>query len=79
MGQLIEMPRPARVEWALEYLQRFEALRCRGCNELIEIPMMAILKNGTDPVEIRGNPENQLLWRELMELKHRHHLARLRK
>lgn len=34
---------------------------------------MAVLRNGADPVEIQGNPENQLLWRELMEIDHAAH------
>ena len=37
---------------------------------MIEIPKWAVLHAGKPKEEVRGNPENLLRWRELIELDH---------
>ncbi len=50
--------------------ERYDAYECLGCGEMIEIPRYAVIKAGLQPVEIKGNPENLLCWRELVEIDH---------
>ena len=50
------------VEWA--------AYECMGCHELIEIPALAVLAAGRLPVRIKTNPENLLIWVEMIEMDH---------
>jgi hypothetical protein len=78
MGKVLQMPKPKGRVWALRYLEQCNVLQCRGCHRILEIPMTAVLRNGTDPVEIQGHPENQLLWRELMEIDHARCAERVR-
>ena len=53
------------------YLHRcYDAYECLGCGAMIEIPCVAVLKQGSRPVRVKGNPENLLCWQELMELDH---------
>jgi hypothetical protein len=54
------------VKTAFYYHERYEAYECLGCGEFIEIPGTAVLKGGHGREPIKGNPENLLLWCELM-------------
>lgn len=49
---------------------RYDAYECMGCHEMIETPRFAVIKGGRERVPIRTNPENRLIWLELMELDH---------
>lgn len=54
----------------LYFHREYDCYECLGCGALIEVPWRAVLKNGQSPVEVKENPENRLLWVELMELDH---------
>jgi hypothetical protein len=43
---------------------------CLGCGATLQTPVCAVLKADTKPVPVENNPENRLLWLELMELDH---------
>jgi hypothetical protein len=43
---------------------------CLGCGASLETPYRAVLKSGRPPMEVKSNPENRLLWLELMSLDH---------
>ncbi len=55
---------------ALYHWPEYSAYECLGCGELIEIPVMGILRQDHQPVAIRHNPENFLIWREMVEKDH---------
>lgn len=55
---------------SLYHHERYDCYECMGCAEVLEIPNKAVLKNGQAPEFIRRNPENRLLWLELMEQGH---------
>lgn len=50
--------------------EREDFYECMGCHELLEVPFLAVLKNGQQRVAIKRNPENRLLWIELMSIEH---------
>lgn len=52
------------------YHREYDCYECMGCSGVLEVPWRAVLKNGQSPVEVKENPENRLLWLELMELDH---------
>lgn len=54
----------------LFYHRDYDCYTCLGCGEAIEVPWRAVLRNGRDAVEVKENPENRLLWLELMEQGH---------
>jgi hypothetical protein len=58
------------VKSPLYHHERWGAYECLGCNELIEIPALAVLAAGRLPVRIKTNPENLLIWVEMIELDH---------
>lgn len=60
------MSKPAR----LYHHEQYDCYECLGCEEILEVPMKAVLKNGQSPEFIRRNPENRLIWLELMETGH---------
>ncbi|MGA2890330.1 MAG: hypothetical protein ABSE51_19980 [Terracidiphilus sp.] len=54
----------------LYFHARYGAYECMGCYELIEIPYKATLVDGKERVRIKDNPENLVIWQEMMELDH---------
>lgn len=54
----------------LYYHERYQALECRGCLEIIEIPKFAVIRAGGMREPVREHGENLLLWRELQEIEH---------
>lgn len=55
----------------LYHHERLGAFECMGCFEMIEIPGYAIVRAGAQPVPIKGDPLNLLLWKEIIEISHR--------
>lgn len=70
IARVVAERRLSVVARAMYHHAGFGCLECMGCRELIEVPHEAVLKNGQPPVPIKSNPENLMLWRELMELDH---------
>ena len=54
----------------LYYHDRLGAYECLGCGEMIEIPAFATLKMGCRREPVQSNPENLLIWTELIEMDH---------
>jgi hypothetical protein len=50
--------------------EAFDCYECLDCGEFEEVPVLAPLRVNGDKVPIKCNPENRLLWIELMEKKH---------
>lgn len=63
------VPPPAKPP-ALYRHERLDAYECLGCGEMLEVPAFAVLKGGAARVRVKNDPENQLMWVQLMELDH---------
>ena len=62
-SQALEIP-------VLYHHERWDAYECMGCHDLMETPRTAVLKNGQERVPVKANPENRMLWLELMTANH---------
>jgi hypothetical protein len=47
-----------------------DVYECLGCYALIEVPYKAVLNAGQDRVTVKRDPENRLVWLELIRLDH---------
>lgn len=54
----------------LYHHEQYDCYECLGCREVLEVPFKAVLKNGHAPEFIKRNPENRMLWLELMNAGH---------
>ena len=65
---------PSMAENAMEspfyYLRQWDAYECLGCGQMLEVPQFAIMRGGHSAEPVKRNPENRLIWLELMELDH---------
>lgn len=55
---------------ALYHHERLDVYECMGCGAFLETPSCAVLKAGHRAVHVKMDPENRLLWLELMEMDH---------
>lgn len=55
---------------SLYHHEQYDCYECLGCREVMEVPFKAVLKNGQSPEFIKRNPENRLIWIELMQEGH---------
>lgn len=54
----------------LYHHERFDYYECLGCHEEIEVPYLAVLKQGKPKEPIKSNPENRMAWLELRSIEH---------
>ena len=60
----------SQIRGKLYYHEQYDCYECLGCKEVLEVPFMAVLKNGQPREYVKRNPENRLVWVELMQAGH---------
>lgn len=48
----------------------YDAYECLGCGASLEVPRHAVLRAGQAPVRVKSDPENRLIWLDLMRIDH---------
>lgn len=54
----------------LYYHADLDVYECMGCYAMIEVPRSAVIRAGHSPEPIKTNPENRMLWLEMIEIDH---------